>query len=133
QQPSMKARAPAENSSNGSVTPAFLGRATASLASAPWACGYASQSAMNSSLLPPKWWYRLPTLDPARSTTSAMLASAKPCPVNTARAASSSARCVCAVLAHCQEPAPALPLDEPVDGPRGGRATGATGHHPFSG
>src|SRR6476619_5921141 len=95
---------------------------------------------MNSSLLPPKWWYRLPTLDPARSTTSAMLASAKPCPVNTARAASSSARCVCAVLAHCQEPAPALPLDgrldepvdRPLDRPRGGRATGATGHHPFS-
>src|SRR6476659_1182218 len=87
---------------------------------------------MNSSLLPPKWWYRLPTLDPARSTTSAMLASAKPCPVNTARAASSSARCVCAVLAHCQEPAPALPLAGRLDGTRGGRATGATGHHPFS-
>src|SRR5436190_24275819 len=87
---------------------------------------------MNSSLLPPKWWYKLPTLDPARSTTSAMLASAKPCPVNTARAASSSARCVCAVLAHCQEPAPALPLDGALDGPRGGRATGATGLHPFS-
>ena len=34
----MKARAPAENSSNGSVTPAFLARATASLASASWAC-----------------------------------------------------------------------------------------------
>src|ERR1700749_1807728 len=91
---------------------------------------------MNSSLLPPKWGYRLPTLDPARSTTSAMLASAKPCPVNTARAASSSARCVCAVLAHCHEPAPALPLDEPVDrpldGPGGGLPTGATGQHPFS-
>src|SRR5712691_8626754 len=77
---------------------------------------------MNSSLLPPKWWYKLPTLDPARSTTSAMLASANPCPVNTARAASSSARCVSAVLAHCQEPAL----------PRGGRAAGATDLHPFS-
>src|SRR2546421_12210042 len=79
---------------------------------------------MNSSLLPPKWWYKLPTLDPARSTTSAMLASANPWPVNTTRAASSSARCVCAVLAHCQEPTPDLP--------RGGRATGATDLHPFS-
>ena len=36
----------------------------------------------------------LPTLDPARSTTSAMLASAKPCRANTSRAASSSARSV---------------------------------------
>src|ERR1700761_2007345 len=60
---------------------------------------------MNSSLLPPKWWYRLPTLESARRTTSAMLASAKPCSTNTSRAASSSARCVPAVRAHCQEPA----------------------------
>src|SRR6516225_3807173 len=79
---------------------------------------------MNSSLFPPKWWYRLPTLDPARSTTSAMLASAKPCSVKTARAASSSARWVSAVLAHCQEPATALP--------RGSRAAGPTELHLFS-
>ena len=35
---------------------------------------------------------------------SAMLASAKPRSVNTCRAASSSARCVCAVRLHCQAP-----------------------------
>src|SRR5207247_2343836 len=35
---------------------------------------------------------------------SAMLASAKPRSVNTRRAASSSARCVCAVRLHCQAP-----------------------------
>ena len=43
-------------------------------------------------------------LDPARCTMSAMLASAKPRSVNTCRAASSSARCVCAVRLHCQAP-----------------------------
>ncbi len=47
---------PAENSSNGSVTPAFLACATARLAASSWACWYSRHSAMNSSLFPPKWW-----------------------------------------------------------------------------
>ena len=56
QLPSRKARAPAQNSSVVSVTPARRACATAWLAASSWTCWCSCHSARNSSLLPPKWW-----------------------------------------------------------------------------
>ena len=56
QLPCRKARAPASNNCPGSVTPCFLTPATAWLAASSCASWCSCQSAMNSSLFPPKWW-----------------------------------------------------------------------------
>src|SRR6185437_4423856 len=127
QQPSRYAFAPAENSASGSVTPARCACAMALPDASSWASLYSCHRARNSSLLPPKWWYKLPTLEPARSTMSLMLALVKPCSVKTSRAASSSARCVSAVRLHCQPPALALPR-----GSRSCRSASANPDPPFS-
>src|SRR5262249_8853254 len=78
----------AANCARGSVSPAARAWATAAAARLPSSPSNWSYTATNSSFLPPKWWYRLPTLEPARRTISATLASANPCSPNTARAAS---------------------------------------------